>query len=152
MPSHAELTRNYYHIIDPEGNLSECERAQRENEILDSMPASFPDALCYVMKIAKATKESLAYESGVSESTIGRYRTGRTSHYSQGKIVALCVGMHLPPWLSYKLVEKAGFRLADTREQRIYMWILNCMFMETMDTVEEQLRLSGGDSLLQKAG
>lgn len=76
MPSHAELTRNYYHIIDPEGNLSECERAQRENEILDSMPVSFPDALCYVMKIAKATKESLAYEAGVSESTIGRYRTG----------------------------------------------------------------------------
>lgn len=38
MPSHAEehfdAIGNYYHIIDPEGTLSEIERAKKEVEVL----------------------------------------------------------------------------------------------------------------------
>ena len=38
MPSHAEKNQteieNYYHIIDPEGRLSENERAKEENKVL----------------------------------------------------------------------------------------------------------------------
>ena len=39
MPSHAEehfdAIGNYYHIIDPEGTLSEIERAKKEVEVLN---------------------------------------------------------------------------------------------------------------------
>ena len=53
MPSHAEKNQteieNYYHIIDPEGRLSENERAKEENKVLANMPACFPEALRYVM-------------------------------------------------------------------------------------------------------
>lgn len=49
MPSHAEKNQteieNYYHIIDPEGRLSENERAKEENKVLANMPACFPAAL-----------------------------------------------------------------------------------------------------------
>ena len=49
MPSHAEKNQteieNYYHIIDPEGRLSENERAKEENKVLANMPACFPEAL-----------------------------------------------------------------------------------------------------------
>ena len=42
MPSHAEehfdAIGNYYHIIDPEGTLSEIERAKKEVEVLNGMP------------------------------------------------------------------------------------------------------------------
>ncbi len=45
MPSHAEKNQteieNYYHIIDPEGRLSENERAKEENKVLANMPACF---------------------------------------------------------------------------------------------------------------
>ena len=117
MPSRAEehfdVIGNYYHIIDPEGTLSEIERAKKEAEVLNDMPNSFPKALCYAMKLSGCTKEALAFESKVSESTIGRYRTGKVKHYSEKNVVALCVAMHLPPWLSFRLIEKAGFTLAD---------------------------------------
>lgn len=120
MPSHAEehfdAIGNYYHIIDPEGTLSEIERAKKEVEVLNGMPNSFPKALCYVMRLSGFTKEALAFESKVSESTIGRYRTGKVKHYSEKNVVALCVAMHLPPWLSFKLIEKAGFALAETED------------------------------------
>lgn len=155
MPSHAEehfdAIGNYYHIIDPEGTLSEIERAKKEVEVLNGMPNSFPKALCYVMRLSGFTKEALSFESKVSESTIGRYRTGKVKHYSEKNVVALCVAMHLPPWLSFKLIEKAGFALAETEEQQAFMTVLTCMFMRSVDEVDEYLKVRGSEPLGQVA-
>ena len=155
MPSRAEehfdVIGNYYHIIDPEGPLSEIERAKKEAEVLNDMPNSFPKALCYAMKLSGCTKEALAFESKVSESTIGRYRTGKVKHYSEKNIVALCVAMHLPPWLSFSFIEKAGFALAKTEEQQAFMTVLNCMYMKSVDEVDEYLKARGNEPLVQVA-
>ena len=155
MPSRAEehfdAIRNYYHIIDPEGMLSEIKRAKKEAEILNNMPSGFPKALCYVMKLSGFTKEALAYESKVSESTIGRYRTGKVKHYSEKNVVALCVAMHLPPWLSFSFIEKAGFALAKTEEQQAFMTVLNCMYMKSVEEVDEYLKARGNEPLVQVA-
>ena len=148
---HFDVIGNYYHIIDPEGTLPEIERAKKEAEVLNDMPNSFPKALCYVMKLSGFTKEALAYESKVSESTIGRYRTGKVKHYSEKNIVALCVAMHLPPWLSFKLIGKAGFSLAATREQQAYLMVLSCMYMRSVDEVNDYLKERGSDLLSQVA-
>lgn len=148
---HFDAIGNYYHIIDPEGTLPEIERAKKEAEVLNDMPNSFPKALCYVMRLSGFTKEALAYESKVSESTIGRYRTGKVKHYSEKNVVALCVAMHLPPWLSFKLIGKAGFSLAATREQQAYLMVLSCMYMGSVDEVNDYLRERGSDLLSQVA-
>ena len=68
------------------------------------MPACFPAALRYVMTRFGFTQEALAFESKVSESTIGRYRNGKVESFSEKNVVALCVAMHLPPWLSFVLI------------------------------------------------
>lgn len=148
---HFDAIGNYYHIIDPEGTLPEIERAKKEAEVLNDMPNSFPKALCYVMRLSGFTKEALAYESKVSESTIGRYRTGKVKHYSEKNVVALCVAMHLPPWLSFKLIGKAGFSLAATREQQAYLMVLSCMYMRSVGEVNDYLRERGSDLLSQVA-
>ena len=148
---HFDAIRNYYHIIDPEGMLSEIKRAKKEAEVLNDMPNSFPKALCYAMKLSGCTKEALAFESKVSESTIGRYRTGKVKHYSEKNIVALCVAMHLPPWLSFSFIEKAGFALAKTEEQQAFMTVLNCMYMKSVDEVDEYLKARGNEPLVQVA-
>lgn len=93
------------------------------------MPACFPAALRYVMTRFGFTQEALAFESKVSESTIGRYRNGKVESFSEKNVVALCVAMHLPPWLSFALIAKAGFSLAATREQLAHLMILNCMYV-----------------------
>lgn len=148
---HFDAIGNYYHIIDPEGTLPEIERAKKEAEVLNDMPNSFPKALCYVMRLSGFTKEALAYESKVPESTIGRYRTGKVKHYSEKNVVALCVAMHLPPWLSFKLIGKAGFSLDATREQQAYLMVLSCMYMRSVDEVNDYLRERGSDLLSQVA-
>lgn len=155
MTSHAEKNqteiKNYYRIIDPEERLSENEKAEEERKVLANMPACFPAALRYVMKRFGFTQEALAFESKVSESTIGRYRTGKVKHYSEKNVVALCVAMHLPPWLSFRLIEKAGFTLAETEEQQAFMTVLNCMYMKSVDEVDEYLKARGNEPLIQVA-
>ena len=145
MPSHAEKNQteieNYYHIIDPEGRLSENERAKEENKVLANMPACFPEALRYVMTRFGFTQEALAF------ATIGRYRNGKVESFSEKNVVALCVAMHLPPWLSFALIAKAGFSLAATKEQLAHLMILNCMYMRSIDEVNEYLRERGNASL-----
>ena len=147
MPLHAEKNqteiKNYYRIIDPEERLSENEKAEEERKVLENMPACFPAALRYVMKRFGFTQEALAFESKVSESTIGRYRNGKV----EKNVVALCIAMHLPPWLSFALIAKAGFSLAATKEQLAHLMILNCMYMRSIDEVNEYLRERGTDSL-----
>ena len=92
MPSHAEKNQteieNYYHIIDPEGRLSENERAKEENKVLANMPACFPEALRYVMTRFGFTQEALAFASKVSESTIGRGCTMRC--YAPSSMAFVC--------------------------------------------------------------
>lgn len=141
----------YYHIIDPEGRLSENEKAEEERKVLANMPACFPAALRYVMTRFGFTQEALAFESKVSESTIGRYRNGKVKSFSEKNVVALCVAMHLPPWLSFALIAKAGFSLAATREQQAYLMVLSCMYMRSVDEVNGYLRERGSDLLSQVA-
>ncbi len=45
------------------------------------------------------------------------------------------------------LIEKAGFSLAATKEQLAHLMILNCMYMRSIDEVNEYLRERGTDSL-----
>lgn len=113
--------KNYYCIIDPEERLSENEKAEEERKVLANMPACFPAALRYVMT--------------------------RFGSFSEKNVVALCIAMHLPPWLSFALIAKAGFSLAATKEQLAHLMILNCMYMRSIDEVNEYLRERGNASL-----
>lgn len=135
-----------FRIVDPKGKLSPQERIRKMNEVLDNLPRSFPKALCYVMELAGMTIEDLEWTSKVSSRTISRYRTGDTKSYSEDKIVAMCVAMRLPPWLSRELI-KAGVGLSETPRQRTCMMILNCMYTSSIDEVQAILSSFGEDTL-----
>lgn len=75
------------------------------------------------------------------------YYKALVESFSEKNVVALCVAMHLPPWLSFALIAKAGFSLAATKEQLAHLMILNCMYMRSIDEVNEYLRERGNASL-----
>lgn len=152
MASHANILPpsidDYFRIVDPMGKLSPRERIRKMNEVLDNLPRSFPKALCYVMKLAHVTIERLAEASRVSDSTISRYRrTGQVESYSADKIVAMCVAMRLPPWLSRELIKAAGFGLSETERQRTCMMILDHLYTASIDEVQAILSSYGEDAL-----
>lgn len=151
MASHANFLPpsidDYFRIVDPKGKLSPPERIRKMNDVLDNLPRSFPKALCYVIDLVDVTIERLAEASQISDRTISRYRTGKVKSYSEDKIVAMCVAMKLPPWLSRELIKVAGFRLAETERQRTCAMILECMYTASLDEVQEWLESFGDEAL-----
>jgi len=138
---------DYFRIVDPKGKLSPQERIRKMNDVLDNLPRAFPKTLCYVMDLVDVTIEWLAEASQVSDRTISRYRTGKAKSYSADKIVAMCVAMRLPPWLSRELIKAAGVGLSETPRQRTCMMILDCMYTASVDEVQAVLSSFGEDTL-----
>lgn len=56
------------------------------------------------------------------------------------QVVALCIGLHLPPWLSCELTARAGLTLRDIPEHRAYRYILDCLFMDRTEDVQRFLK------------
>ena len=138
---------DYFRIVDPKGKLSPQERIRKMNDVLDNLPRTFPKALCYVMDLVDVTIEWLAEASQVCDRTISRYRTGKAKSYSEDKVVAMCVAMRLPPWLSRELIKAAGVGLSETSRQRTCMMILDCMYTASVDEVQAVLSSFGEDAL-----
>ena len=80
----------------------------RLNGILSTLPGGFSESLKCHMKRKGYTEELLAQESWVSVSTIKQYRQKEEKEKTLKTVTALCIGMHLHPWLTEDLLRKAG--------------------------------------------
>ncbi len=152
MNQYAETVRispdDYYDFIDPQRKLTAPQRVAKAEELLDDMPGSFPKALAFVMKQEHVTIEKLAEEAHISTSTVDRYkRPGKESFYNPDKVVAMCVAMHLPPWLSCELLNAAGISLFGSRRNRELAWVIQTLFKCTVDEVQKNLIAYGGKPL-----
>jgi len=87
----------------------------------------------------------------MSEKTIKRLRSAERRDYTMDQIVALCIGLHLPPWLSCELMARAGLVLRDIPEHRAYRYILDCLFMDRMEDVQRFLKENKLEPLKQNA-
>ena len=118
---------------------------------MNALPDSFPEAMDYLMRSSKVTTEQLVERTSLSESTITRLRTRESDNYKMDQVVVLCVALHLPPWLSSEMLCKAGLTLRCTRQHRAYRLILDCMFMDSVEMVQNFLTSSGCKPLKPKA-
>ena len=109
----------------------------------------FGDALAFLMKERKMTSERLEEASQISVRTISRLRNDREYAVSYSQIVALSVGLHLPPAISSELMEKAGLRLRNTTTHNAYGMILCAFYMADILTVNAYLIAMGMEPLTQ---
>ena len=149
--SDEEYNRHYISFAEDNGDLSDREKLEHMQRILSSLPDTFPETLTALMARAGMTEEKLEELSGISVSTISRLRRTERTNYSVDQVVALCIALQLPPWLSSELLSQAGLVLRRTRQHRAYRLILDCMFMDPLDTVQSFLKSSGCEELKLKA-
>lgn len=149
--SDEEYNRHYISFAEETGEISAQERLEHMNRILNALPDTFPQTLTYLMDKSGITVENLEERSGISVSTISRLRRAERSNYSMDQVVAICVALQLPPWLSSELLEQAGLLLRRSKQHRAYRLILDCMFMDTLETVQSFLKTSGCEQLKLKA-
>ena len=139
--------RHYRHFIDRDGIMSDEEFQARKKELIDKLKSlSFPEALKELMnygndKSERFTVEGLEESSHVSCETIKNYINKKRCPkiFSRDIVVALCIGMHLPPYLSRVLAKKANIDVFDNDEEPQYEEVLTLRFMDTIDEVQEYL-------------
>ena len=92
---------------------------------------NFSEALTRFMKESNVTEEELSELTGLAQKTIQRMRNPnlRTSLKS---VIAVCIALSLDLYNSLYLVHLAGFALTNSREDKIYYFILGFAYKETV--------------------
>ena len=72
------------------------------------LPGSFGNSLVMIMKWRKIGVEKLGELALLDPKMIQRMRTDQNQVWNIKKLVALCIGLKLPPYMSFPLIEKAG--------------------------------------------
>ena len=146
LESSEEYNRAYNRYLDRRMTRTAEQRAARRNELMRGMPNNFSDALRYVMENrdgGRVTVEELAADAQVSTRTIERYRRADQPAYQEDKLIALCIALHLPPWLSRALLGKARVIVTSHGPRGYVGEILDCCFMDTVDEVQTYLEENG---------
>ena len=148
--SDEEYNCHYLTFADDTQSLSRQEQIAAMSRILDTLPVSFHEALEYMMRMQKVTIEQLEEKSSLSSRTISRLRTEERREYSIEQVIAICVALKLPPWMSNELLERAGLCLRRNALHRAYRFVLDCMFMDSVEDVQKFLSASGFPALKLK--
>lgn len=120
-------------------------------DVMKTLPQDFALALKVLMKWKKITVENLAEKSLLSSKTIQRIRNENDYQTTIGAVVAICVAMQLPPVLSRKVLEIAGFTIRySSEEQMAYEFILTGYYTHSVLECNELLISQGFKELTSK--
>ncbi|MBB4825013.1 type I restriction enzyme R subunit [Sporosarcina luteola] len=108
--------------------------------IRNNLTGSLGDTLVSHMKRKKITVELLSEKSGVGIKTIQRLRNEEGYSTSIQNIIALCIGLQLPPMLSFDLLTKSGHTLRNTEEHNLYYLIITTCYTCSINECNELLR------------
>ena len=115
----------------------------RLNGILCTLPGSFSGSLKSHMKRKGYTEELLAQESWISVSTIKQYRQKEDKEKTLKTVTALCIGMHLHPWLTEDLLRKAGIVPKATKLDGAYRFLYTAHYKDKIEDCNIYLKSQG---------
>src|SRR5699024_4974170 len=142
-------------LFDGDENISPQEKAtlmiqynKEVNDILKRLPNHFPEALKALMKWKGLKNEELAESCLLSSKTIQRMRNEEDYEPKLRTVIALCVGMQLPPILSRKLIEISGYTIRFAiDEHAMFEAIISGYYKESIHECNELLVSAGFKNL-----
>ena len=122
-------------------------------EIIGRMKLNdFGYTLQQLMKWSKVSVQTLSTLSQLSTKTIQRMRNNEDYQATVETVIALCVGMQLPPPVSRKFMGLAGFQIRHSSElMAAYDYILDEYYINGIFACNELLKAMGfGDLTLEE--
>lgn len=132
-----------------DGTISQAKLIIQRNaelqKLIATLPLSFGDTLAELMKWSEITVEELSEKSLLNEKLIQRMRNNPEYPKNIECVIAVCLGMNLPPELSEVLIKKAGFslRIVDNEAHAIYDFILKHMYRDSVANCNRLLETVG---------
>jgi DNA-binding Xre family transcriptional regulator len=100
--------------------------------LMQNLPNSFSGTIKELMKWKDVTVESLANDSLIGPKTIQRLRNDEDYETTLETIIALCIGLHLPPIASTYLIDKSKFSLKVTEQHLTYRFLLTSYYSHSI--------------------
>lgn len=95
------------------------------------------------MDTFEVSRKQLWYASNIAPRSIQRMRMDCKYMPSLETVIALCIALQLPPYLSYDLIHKAGFSLKYTKKHMVYHWLLHMHWQSSVDDCNKILVACG---------
>jgi len=136
------------HNTETPGNI-ELLRARNKElaELVRKLPSSFTGTLKGLMEWQGVTVETLAERCGISPKTIQRLRNDEECKTTLETIVAICIGLKLPPPMSYDLIGKSRFSFIGSEKHMAYRFILDGYYTHTLLECNDLLSKLGIDPI-----
>lgn len=117
--------------------------------ICENLPYDFRKKLRYFRESMGLTRENLEEKSYISSQTIKEIETNTKRGCSLETIVALCIGMNLPPEFSFDLIKMSGFNIEnyDNKKSCLYCYILRNLYDCEIDSINEFLQVNNFNPL-----
>ena len=126
---------------------AELEEAKANDKLMAELPGSFGKSLVMIMQSRKITVEKLGELALLDPKMIQRMRTDDNNVWSIRRLVALCIGLKLPPDMSFPLIEKAGVNfkhgVKNSEEQITLRLILTAYYKSTIHECNDLLAEAG---------
>ena len=135
--------RKYSRVIERGRKIDRQKFANHKMEVLSSLPQSFPDALRYLMQHrteGPINESTLANLTGLPEYIVHRYCYDPQMMYFLDEIIVICIALNLAPWKSKALMDRAGMSLLYKKEDIHLAFILDCLYLEPVKTIQNFLK------------
>lgn len=102
-------------------------REMEIQRVLQELSPQFVTALVSLMEWVEISEESLAEKALVPTKLVQRIRKNPAYPKNVDSVVAICIGINLPPELSNTLINRSGItvRLAQNETHSMYNFFLN---------------------------
>lgn len=147
------IINNFETVDEIIGNPKKFQKYyEKISEIYDDLPYKFRQKLRYLRESLGLTREQLEEKSYISAQTIKQIETNDDRGYTIETLIALCVGMQLPPELSFDLLRMAGFSIEEsvTPKNGLYCFILRNLYEQGIDNANKFLILNKEEPLTQQ--
>lgn len=120
--------------------------------ICKNLPYGFRDRLRYLRESIGYSREMLEEKSNISVQTIKEIECNENRGYTVETIISLCIGLNLPPELSFGLIKVAGYDFEDYTNPRnnIYSYVLRNMYNFSIDKINAFLEANNFLALTRK--
>lgn len=133
-------------LAEKEGLKGYEEEGERLANILATLPptfwGTFDAHMQRLKKEKKLTNEELQFRTGISEKYIRDLRK-EYKNVSPDTVYALCIGLHLHPYLSDDFIKKGRADFPLTKEGMYYRTLIERHYMEPLSYVNKKLEERG---------
>jgi len=123
-PDHAKMLKDY------------------NKDLLDisrKLPMSFSGMLDALIKWTGMKEEDLAEAAELSTRTIQRLRNNEPNNVTIETVMQLCIGMKLPPSLSYRLIQASGNSFLVNEQHIMYQFLLGSCYTNSVEDCNDKL-------------